>query len=569
MPSSLRYLPVLLAAACHALPTQVVDLRGATPPQTLAAQVCVGLLNRDPSLRGAAYALLHPEDVTWLALVGDEQPPTALDTFMHACLAGGGVAGSRIIRYNFSAQQEVVPNLLTIAAVLDAVPLEAGSPWEPPGAALVFDAVAAWVGFHEVNATAFVFDHYGNATSGVAKMNPGWDVHGAEPLSPPLSKLPDLSLADFIVKAKYFNFFLLNGCIPGTAEYALLERMTADGASPWPRPIGVMGYDDSWAIAGDVWEAETACGRHNAGQIASVGVSNLAYFSREPPVTQPLTRPPLPLVPYNASLTYVALVVGDGDNVAYVKGTRQQWMAARVAACAPPAPPCAPLAWTLSPALATLAPAILRWFHASSLATAGADAFVLPPSGHLYAYPSLMSARDQAAFVAATAADAALLNTRASVAWEVEGTWEAAIGSYFPRYAGGQLRAMFAVNVPYLLPAAAWGNASVLLVAGAGGGAPLARFAPREWRGTSAAPDPLDEPFFLSVAQQAAALGALPRGSVTAIYGTSDGGLDWQDLAALAGALPPHVRVVAAEQIGELAREAAAAGSPSARAIEG
>jgi len=550
------YLPLfLLAAASHALPTQVVDLRGATAPQTLAAQVCIGLLNRAPGLRGAAYALINPEDVTWLALVGDEQPPTALDAFMHACLTG--VADSRIIRYNFSAQQEVVPNLLTVAAVLDAVPLEAGSPWEPPGATLVFDAVAAWVGYKEVDATAYVFDHWVGNTSGAAKMNPGWDVHGAEPLSPPLSKLPDLSLADYIVKERLFNFFLLNGCIPGNAQYTLLERMTADGASPWPRPIAYMGYDDSWAVAGDIWEAETACGRHNAGQIASVGVSNLAYFSREPPVTQPLTQPPLPRLIYNSSLTYVALIVGDGDNLAYVKGTRQQWMAARVAACAPPAPPCAPLAWTLSPALATRAPAILRWYHASSLATAGADAFVLPPSGHLYAYPSLMSASVQAAFVAATEADAALLNSSASVAWEVDGTWEAAIGSYFPRYAGGQLRAMFAVNVPYLLPTVAWGNASVLLVAGAAGSAPLALFAPREWRGTGASPDPLDAPFFLSVSQQAAALAALPRGTVTAIYGTSDGGLSWTDLAALAGALPPHVKVVAAEQIGELAREAA------------
>ena len=33
------------------------------------------------------------------------------------------------------------------------------------------------------------------------------------------------------------------------------------------------------------------------------------------------------------------------------------------------------------------------------------DWFVLPPSGHLYAYPSLMSDADQAAFVAATEAD--------------------------------------------------------------------------------------------------------------------------------------------------------------------
>ena len=138
----------------------------------------------------------------------------------------------------------------------------------------------------------------------------------------------------------------------------------------------------------------------------------------------------------------MGLVVGDGDNIAMVKTDRFHWFQQRLAACAqsgrdddedvtahpetiaddapPPAAagaaappraraetaaeasasaagdaraavPCFPLMWSLSPHLLTLAPAMARWFYAGAAAT-GADYFVLPPSGHLYAYPSQASA---------------------------------------------------------------------------------------------------------------------------------------------------------------------------------
>ncbi len=72
----------------------------------------------------------------------------------------------------------------------------------------------------------------------------------------------------------------------------------------------------------------------------------------------------------------------------------------------------------MSPHLTRAAPDLLRAFHNQTLET-GADAFVLPPSGHLYSYPGMMEARDQAAYVAATEADAMLLNTSGTVEWEV------------------------------------------------------------------------------------------------------------------------------------------------------
>jgi hypothetical protein len=296
-------------------------------------------------------------------------------------------------------------------------------------------------------------------------------VHG-HPLDPPLTLLPDLSLADYIVSARLFNFFLAQGCLLGTPEHALMERMVQ--ANPWPRPLAVLGYDDTYPLAGgDTFEAETNCvAEHSMGQIASTGVNNLAYFSaRSPPLATPLLQPPpLPPAPFNASLSYVALVVGDGDNLAMVKGTRFQWFQQRLQACdrsgsasssGSGAPLCYPLLWTLSPALARVAPDIARWFFAGAQRTA-ADYFVLPPSGHLYSYPASMPPLVAAAFVAATEADARLYNASATVEWEWLGTWGAAIANFTPRYAAeGVITASFAVNVPYLLPIVEFGPGDI------------------------------------------------------------------------------------------------------------
>ena len=183
------------------------------------------------------------------------------------------------------------------------------------------------------------------------------------------------------------------------------------------------------------------------GQIASNGFSNLAYWSRAERVTAPIAQPAdPPAVAFDADRTYVSFVVGDGDNLNFIKarpplgmcnafttdedlpsfhnrrgltgdditttaastslgkGSRQAWMKQRVAACAArDGGACAyPLVWTLSPHLLYAAPDMLAWYVAQAKAT-GADYFVLPPSGHLYAYPSLLdddaqvSARSRAA----------------------------------------------------------------------------------------------------------------------------------------------------------------------------
>jgi hypothetical protein len=281
-------------------------------------------------------------------------------------------------------------------------------------------------------------------------------------------------------------------------------------------------------------------------------------------VTTPLLQTPTPRgVAFNKSKTYMSFIIGDGDNVAFVKSSRRAWFEQRAAACAVAA--CFPLLWSLSPHLLKLAPDMLRWFYNASLASR-ADWFVLPPSGHLYAYPSLMSAADQAAFVAATEADCVLMNTSASVAWEFMGTWGSAIASYFPRYATqGVVRALFAVNVPYMVPVVDFALHEFFKVLG-GGASPVVLFRPSEWRGTSVGANPFEHPFLLSAAEMAALINAYPAGTVSHLYVTSDGGANITDLFDLVALLGEHVSVVDHVSLAELAIQSAEIQSASAHA---
>jgi hypothetical protein len=108
------------------------------------------------------------------------------------------------------------------------------------------------------------------------------------------------------VKTKIYNFYLNDACIPGTEDYDFMTKMITN--NPWPRPIPVYGYGDSYPIAGDIFEAETDCTKqHNMGQIATSGVNNLAYFSRKPAVTTPKPQNVAPKMTFDAGKTYVTV----------------------------------------------------------------------------------------------------------------------------------------------------------------------------------------------------------------------------------------------------------------------
>lgn len=158
-------------------------------PTVLAVQVCAGLVNRNVTSSLSAYTIMHPEDWEWLTLVEPDVPPnppltTAAD-FIKSCLA---VAAAGRVRYNFTAQQALIPNLLTMAAVLNGVPLEDGSPYLEPSLPVIFDAIVSWESFSPLNASEFVYDRYVNSTTTLAKMDPGYNYSHPLECSPPLSR---------------------------------------------------------------------------------------------------------------------------------------------------------------------------------------------------------------------------------------------------------------------------------------------------------------------------------------------------------------------------------------------
>eukprot|EP00466_Bigelowiella_natans_P021206 jgi/Bigna1/91286/estExt_fgenesh1_pg.C_950041 len=524
------------------LPLMVVNLTSVPSPQLrIAVQTCAGLFNRNESIAGPAYTLMSDRDSDWLSAI--EETPTSVSPtdFLHTCLVTSGVAKG-YIRYNYTGQRRVIPNIITLAAVLDAVPLEDTDPLVS-GAELVFDSVEALSGFSALDATSYVFERYSNKTTTMSKMNPGLDTH-KHPIRPPLVKDINTGLVDYIVKERLFNFFLSQGCIPGTKEHALMEKIAND--NPWPRPIRVYGYDDTYGVEGDLFEAETNCVKeHNMGQIASDGVNNLAFFSRKSAITEPLQQNPkqLPGIPYNDSRTYMALVVGDGDNIGYVKGEHFDWMSKRVKACKQDPSPrsgCFPLVWTQSPHALHLAPDMMKWYYNQAKQTTQ-DYFVLPPSGDLYSYPGIMEDDDQVRFVANTERDCKLMNTSATVDWEWFGTWPEAIKRLFPRYAkNGIVRGLFAVNVPFMIPVFAFAegefykifeNSTVL-------------FRPRSWRGEAKSKIPFSHKEYLSAKDMASEINNYPKGTVSYIYLTSDGGARLESLYKLVPLLDEHVSIV-------------------------
>ena len=294
------------------------------------------------------------------------------------------------------------------------------------------------------------------------------------------------------------------------------------------------------------------------GQVASDGLSNLAYFSRNGPIGAPVQQLPTPAAmaaPYNSSLTYVAVVMGDGDNMNFIKGSRRDWMHQRVANCAGTGSKsgCPPLLWSMSPRVLDLAPDLLHWYLNASRTT-GADWFVLPPSGDLYAYPSLMSDDDQQSFVARTEHSARMMGTDSTVAWEFMGTWGNAIKNYFPRYGGSGngstavVRGFFAVNVPYMTPVAEFGLREHYKLLGANRDVVL--FKPREWRG-----DRGGGKQNINATQMAAELSGYPKGTVSNIYVTSDGGANLDLVYDMMAGVQEHVRFVNAETLTRLAIE--------------
>jgi len=230
-------------------PLLVLNLTACTLQERIAAQVCAGLVNRNDSSLPPVYTIFSPVDLQWLLDISGISAPniSSLSSFFPLCLHGKSSPAKGFIRYNASEQRAVLPNIITLAAVLDAVPLEDGDP-AIGNAALIFDALSSWKNYSDLNATEYMWKYFVNSTSGMAKMNPGYQNMSQHPLYPPLTGELDPGFIDYIVKERLFNFFLNQGCIPGTLAYELESQIVLN--NPWQRPIVVYGYDNSIQVFG-------------------------------------------------------------------------------------------------------------------------------------------------------------------------------------------------------------------------------------------------------------------------------------------------------------------------------
>merc|ERR1719244_1338750 len=308
-------------------------------------------MNRDQEL--SVYTLMEAWDQAWLdTTLGQDSDldllPLSIDEFLLTVCEQQNFAK---ILYSKSVHHEVIPEIITLAGVLDAVPLDIDSGMDQSWVnhEVAFDAGVEFLGFTELDATLYVFDHFGYQTTGVSLMNPGWkqpdDLH---PVDHELIRDPNVGLADFIVKERLFNFFLYAGCVPATEEHELMRRMMTDESTSWKKPVEVFGYNDAVNLLGGwMFEAETNCiAEHNMGQIASSGVNNFSFFNKKPSIQSPddLEKYSGALIKireeiaegslvFDPNKTYMTFILGDGDNIAFMKASRQRWMNERVQHC--------------------------------------------------------------------------------------------------------------------------------------------------------------------------------------------------------------------------------------------
>ena len=129
-----------------------------------------------------------------------------------------------------------------------------------------------------VEATLKLYRRYKQNISGIAKWNPGYDVHGGEnPLYPPANQNIRMGFIDYAISMKMFVFFLTAGCIPKTKHNEAMEEIASFKGK---HLLEVHGYDDTVSIAGNLFEAETTCTKsRNLGQIPGSSATNMALFS--------------------------------------------------------------------------------------------------------------------------------------------------------------------------------------------------------------------------------------------------------------------------------------------------
>jgi len=412
----------------------VFNLSGASVAETFELQICAGLVSPP------VYLLGTRNDEDWAARLFPEALDSASSWQELAADCARQVPGE--IQYDIEKDHANLPLLVTVCGVrrARAVPRGRGD--------MVYD-MREIRGLSPAAATARVWHDLGNLTSGMAKWNPGYAVH-QDPrhnlFHPPLVNNPPYHFVDFAVQRKLFTFFLPNGCIPFTEEHRVNREIVS--TNHWDPPYPVYGYDDTWAIAGDLFEAQTNCIPEDGslGQVPSAGASNLAYFSQMPDSSRVRHLPPESLEVWREDKVYVSFIYGDGDNLGMVLEETANSLVESLGPCLER--DCSKIGWSLSPHLPYLAGAPFDWISAR-VSDIGGDV-VLPPSGFLYSYPATMKDGIRKAYAVLTKKAADRLGTRVVSSWEWPQNWGRAIRSYFPLYPDDVC--FFALNVPYFLP---------------------------------------------------------------------------------------------------------------------
>ena len=128
--------------------------------------------------------------------------------------------------------------------------------------------------------------------------------------------------------------------------------------------------------------------------------------------------------------------------------------------------------------------------------------------------------------------------------------------SYLPQYSDrGIVRSFYPVNVPFFMPTGVFEAGQHFRVLG--DHHKIVLFRPMEWRGCIDSSIPTE--FWNTPLQMASEISGFERGSVAAIYLTSDGGADLNDVYDMVALLDPHVEVLGPERLADMALAAHAA----------
>ena len=140
--------------------------------QKIAAQTCQGLINRGGE--DAVFSLKEGWDSLWLDTALEFDPDWEILNLSASDFISGVCAAMKFpkILYSKETHHEILPQLITLAGVLDSVPLDTDTnmdelpAWQEQEVTL--DALEVFPEVSEYIATEYIFDNYGGQTSGVS-----------------------------------------------------------------------------------------------------------------------------------------------------------------------------------------------------------------------------------------------------------------------------------------------------------------------------------------------------------------------------------------------------------------